>query len=102
MRLIDADALLESERATGIYAGARGCGKTLLTICRNYLHVHVINAPTIDAVPVVRCKDCKHYKPGKYFKDINFCHRLPYYAEKGGLNVADDDFCSYGERRSDD
>ena len=58
--------------------------------------------PTIDAVPVVRCKDCKHYKPGKYFKDINFCHRLPYYAEKGGLNVADDDFCSYGERRSDE
>ena len=60
------------------------------------------NAPTIDAVPVVRCKECKHYKPGKYFKDINFCHRLPYYAEKGGLNVSDDDFCSYGERRSDD
>ena len=51
---------------------------------------------------LVRCKDCKHYKPGKYFKDINFCHRLPYYAEKGGLNVADDDFCSYGERRSND
>lgn len=50
---------------------------------------------------LVRCKDCKHYKPGKHFTDINFCQRLPYYAKKGGLNVADDDFCSYGERRSD-
>ena len=56
--------------------------------------------PTVDAVGVVRCKDCVYYKPGKHFKDINFCQRLPYYAEKGGLNVSDEDFCSYGERRN--
>lgn len=55
--------------------------------------------PTVDAELVVRCKDCKHYKFGKHFTDIKFCQRLPYYAEKGGLNTADNDFCSYGERR---
>lgn len=59
-------------------------------------------APTVDVVEVVRCKDCVYYKLGKHFKDINFCQRLPYYAEKGGLNVSDDDFCSYGERRNAD
>ena len=62
----------------------------------------VRTAPNVDAVEVVRCKDCVYYKLGKHFKDINFCQRLPYYAEKGGLNVSDDDFCSYGERRNAD
>jgi hypothetical protein len=50
---------------------------------------------------IVRCKDCKYYKPGKHFEDINFCYRLPYYAERGGLNTSDDDFCSRGERKED-
>ena len=26
----------------------------------------VLNAPTVDAVPVVRCKDCKHARPLSY------------------------------------
>ncbi len=98
MRLIDADAL-RKEHCKGCSIFAQEDCKTD-PVCASLMWVH--EAPTIDAVPVVRCKDCKHYKPGKYFTDINFCQRLPYYAEKGGLNVADDDFCSYGERRSDD
>ena len=52
-----------------------------------------------DIVEVVRCKDCKYYRSGKHFTDINFCQKLPYYAEKGGLNTTDDDFCSLGERK---
>jgi len=45
--------------------------------------------PSADAVEVVRCKDCKHLFedngcPLRYFKT----HR-------------EDDFCSYGERRTD-
>ena len=93
MRLIDAEALhkfVEDEFKDDVpYEWAWA-----LTV--------VDHTPTIDAVPVVRCKDCKHYKHGKHFTDINFCQRLPYYAKQGGLNTADDDFCSYGERRSDD
>ena len=95
-RLIDADALIADH--------CDGC---------NYMETHlcsledpvcgavqcIVEAPTIDAVEVVRCKDCKYYRPGKHFTDINFCQRLPYYAQKGGLNTADDDFCSYGERK---
>lgn len=48
---------------------------------------------------IVHCKDCKYYQPGKELTDIRFCQRLPYYREKGGLNVSDNDFCSYGERK---
>ena len=76
------------------------CGGQLSTFLEAILRVN--EAPTVDAVEVVRCKDCVYYKPGKHFKEINFCQRLPYYAEKGGLNVSDDDFCSYGERRDGD
>lgn len=43
MRLIDADALLKGRQD------------------HEMISTHVIwNAPTIDAVPVIRCKDCKH------------------------------------------
>lgn len=94
MRPIDADALLESERATGFAIGGRGGGKSLLTLCRNYLYVHVTNAPTIDAVPVVRCEDCIFRCAPKLYGDLE-CKIL-------GVPMRNDDFCSYGERRSDD
>ena len=53
-------------------------------------------APTIDAVQVVRCKDCKHYE----FAD-NRAFGLPVkYCDWFGFeDVDDDDFCSRGERR---
>ena len=46
--------------------------------------------PTINAVPVVRCKDCKHYNEG-------FC--VGYHAHH---DIMPDDFCSYGERKDGD
>ncbi len=47
--------------------------------------------PTIDAVPVVRCKDCK-------WRNTFGCP----YENFDAAARADDDFCSDGERRSDD
>ena len=90
-RLIDAEALSKAYMR-------KGKDKLRLATVINELEL----APTIDAVPVVRCRECKYYRHGKHFTDINFCQRLPYYAEKGGLNTSDDDFCSRGERRDDD
>ena len=51
----------------------------------------------IDAVPVVRCKDCKHNYSKKYNKRYNHEDIVCDYWETDGLN--DDDFCSYGERK---
>ena len=51
-----------------------------------------------DMVEVVRCKDCKYYTEGKLLGPTKFC----YFWQIGtGLNTADDDFCSKGERRVD-
>ena len=53
--------------------------------------------PTVDAVPIVRCKDCKHYRPQKksaHWEDrANYCNRIV------TIKVQPYDFCSYGERK---
>jgi hypothetical protein len=59
----------------------------------NFIPVSVIkNAPTIDAVPVVRCKDCLWYDDkGDLPSCINEFNGL--------LCPHQDDFCSYGKRK---
>lgn len=52
------------------------------------------NAPTVDAVEVCRCKDCKLRCP----ESISVYR----HCALSGMMVDDDDFCSYGERRADE
>ena len=61
--------------------------------------------PAADVAPVVRCKDCKHFKnygktslliDGKNIK-AGWCHRRARYDE--GYRMPPDGFCSYGERK---
>ena len=55
------------------------------------------NAPTVDAVEVVRCKDCKHTD--------NSVYKNPQYQEwcsRVGCWVDSDWYCADGERRSDE
>ena len=52
-------------------------------------------APTVDAVEVVRCKDCKHYEIHRP-KVLENCERNGYL-----IPMKPDDFCCYGERRTD-
>lgn len=65
---------------------------------------YVTNAPTVDAVPVVRCKDCKHRRengwygePGtpKYICELDTGDIF----ECGREADKDDWFCADGERR---
>ena len=70
------------------------------------------NAPTVDAVPVVRCKDCDEFEQkGKYpagmpeYPDempYGYCYHWDY--EEGMLpnQVDGNDFCSYGKRKVDE
>ena len=65
-----------------------GLGDTRL-IKRNFVAM-VTNAPAVDAVPVVRCRECKHH----HDCETHFCDAL-------GMDCPDDSefFCSYGERK---
>jgi hypothetical protein len=59
-------------------------------------------APTVDAVEVVRCKDCKHAMLWKNPTDgaIGDCKIRVWSSEdKYFCMVGAGDFCSYGERR---
>ena len=57
-------------------------------------------APTVDAVPVVRCRECKYWKPTgskagysfSYMEYIGGCEFTRYCCRES-------DFCSYGERK---
>ena len=55
--------------------------------------------PTIDAVPVVRCRECKHFN-----LQTHECENESVSTDHEGgasysLNFYDDDICSYGERK---
>lgn len=56
---------------------------------------------TVDAVPVVRCKDCKHYR--NYPNGLCYLHTEPKTNARGysgdAVCVEPEDFCSYGERK---
>lgn len=49
------------------------------------------NAPTVDAVPVVHCWECKHCDPENH-------HCYHPMSTEAPLSRKPDDFCSYGER----
>lgn len=87
MRLIDADAL-----------GVGRCSRDVLPAdyCAgwNGLIRLLEKAPTVDAVPVVHCRECKHYVAGYCCRDIN--------GRTNMFRMFDNDFCSYGERMADE
>ncbi len=51
----------------------------------------VKGSPVVDAVPVVRCRDCKNYAP------LDF--RRPFCCDYGVVDAMLDDYCSRGERK---
>lgn len=58
---------------------------------------------TVDAVPVVRCKDCKYSHDHEINRNYR-CHRHARdgYSQVFDATFTDNDFCSYGERRTNE
>ena len=89
MRLIDADELPVKTDGHKQYV----------------LYTAIEDAPTIDDVPVVRCKDCKHRGDHEVcpLHDIRLC-----FDGDGHMDEVEDDktedefFCYRGERKEDD
>ena len=71
MKLIDADELLSIVRH-------------MTVVDKSVMHRILIQMPTVDAVPVVRCKDCLH----------NRACEIQYHAQAGDLF-----FCGAAERK---
>ena len=95
-RLIDADALMDVIRQHE-YRLATKQGSIDYGMFTLGIQQAVDEQPTVDAVPVVRCRDCKHYKPQK--KSAHWENRANYCNRVITIKVQPDDFCSYGERK---
>lgn len=87
MRLIDADALM--------VATLNFCNGYKVNWTDRKVLSWINHAPTIDAVPVVRCEKCKHNNERHALTDGGV------WCEYWGTDPDNDDFCSHGERRSD-
>lgn len=84
MRLIDADALKQTFCAE--------CNHSIkCEDCDIDYHFEHL-APTVDAVEVVRCKDCRWYENDGYHTHCRIMR----------LSVEAEDYCSRGERREDE
>ena len=84
-RLIDADKALKTVYNQGI-AHPNAYHLT------NYATLILQEAPTVDAIEVVRCRECKHCDPENHHCDHHMGTAAP-------LRRKPDDFCSYGERK---
>lgn len=83
MRLIDADALKEYFKTIRKYH----VGK----YSEWYLADVLEQQPTVDAVPVVRCKDCKHWQ----------CDDSESYCDELGIFGTDmNSYCSYAKGKA--
>lgn len=91
-RLIDANALEQRAKVIYMDVGNVVVSKRVVTVADIYL------SPTIDAVPVVHCKDCKHWgeiwAPGTT-EHIKCCAWAKWFVGGNG-------YCVYGERKDDD
>lgn len=82
MRLIDADALIEFivEEA-----------QDLRTLSTKTVGQAISKTPTVDAVPVIRCKDCKHmHEDG-----------VESYCDDSGRYIDGTGFCKWAERKEE-
>ena len=92
-RLIDANALKS-------YMDE--CSKeTRFRVYYGYATSFIDAAPTVDAVEVVRCRECKHHyweQEPCHGKSVHYC-KLPHMR---GVEVFKEFFCYYGERKEGD
>lgn len=86
MRLIDADALNYVRVRIAHDDGTIGGYNAVVPSSE------IKNAPTIDAVPVIRCKDCR------FRNQFGFCHRWLWVSAP---KMEDDEYCSGAERKEE-
>ena len=93
MRLIDADEVLKNINNLQSGEYDQFDKETVWLIGINDAMSCLKTAPTVDAVEVVRCKDCCHHEdeePG-----MVYCPHIV------GSWVENDFFCGYGERKTE-
>ena len=98
MRLIDVDDAIEKINCLCVDDNENWIGTENQSFVDNADVIDILSSiPTVDAVAVVRCKDCKQWRRNIGFTDSPNGHCFYHDIDTNGL-----DFCSYGERRDSD
>jgi hypothetical protein len=98
-RLIDANSFINFfEKAKKIAEVIPGEMGNILRGLYDEVIEEIKKQPTVDAVEVVRCRDCVHYDNSE---GIQWCHLNSKFAQWGTdwHSFPEDGFCSYGERK---
>ena len=98
MRMIDADAMKRVYQE--VLCSHVSCIDCSFFMDDKYCRFETMlsEAPTINAIPVVRCRECKyHYWEQEpcHGKSVHYC-KLPHMR---GVEVFKEFFCYYGERK---
>lgn len=94
VRLIDADAFLVEESEAFMAAQLKvkdEATRIVNEVVHKKVQMLIADAPTVDAVPVVRCKDCVYSKNGNC--ELGECYNIDYDPEF---------FCRDGYRGDED
>ena len=89
MRLIDADALKHMVKSMNFASLFVDVTRVLYSV-----GIEIDNAPTIDAVEVVRCRDCTYAVKSKRVEKSCF----PVFCAILEARMKDDDYCSQGDK----
>ena len=98
MRLVDADKTVGHVKTRLLETALNNCTVVcdvsyIYQDCAdNRIETWIDEMPTVDAIPVVRCKDCRWLENDGYHTRCRIM----------GLSVEAEDYCSRGERRDDD
>ena len=80
-RYIDADALKQN------------------TYYSKEIYQAIDDAPTVDAVPMIRCRDCKYCRTYYHGDNMPFSYACDRMYLTSGLSI--DDYCSRAERKEE-
>ena len=93
MRLIDADEMLANESEAYMAVQTREdvspITQGLNSVVHRKIQQLIADTPTVDAVVVVRCKNCEYYNTNGCTDGLGWC-------EKHNNGHMDEDYCNYG------
>lgn len=94
-RLIDADGIDEKYREIKTGSGYSSDEEISAKDALYFLNLAIDAMPTVDAVEVVRCKDCKHWEN----RIVGSCASCSAWEMDAPIMTQTNQFCSQGERR---
>ena len=96
-RIVDTPSDVATMAFEGYYGYIRNPGNIFAD--RQHEIIDLLEAvSTVDAVEVVRCKDCNHYHT--HNRSVRFDCKELYCCRSALKKVDPEDFCSFGERKN--